>query len=33
MPSSMSPQLADLLTGLLEKDPAKRLGCSERGYV
>ena len=31
MPSSFSPGVSQLLNGLLEKDPTKRLGCLDTG--
>jgi serine/threonine protein kinase len=31
MSASFSPELSQLLTGLLQKDPGQRLGCRGRG--
>ena len=31
MPASMSDEMKELLTGLLQKDPGSRLGCRGRG--
>jgi len=33
MPDSMSSEVASFLTGLLTKNPEKRLGCTGRGWV
>ncbi|MEQ2215740.1 Beta-adrenergic receptor kinase 2, partial [Xenoophorus captivus] len=32
LPDSFTPELKDLLEGLLQRDVSKRLGCQGRGY-
>jgi hypothetical protein len=33
MPQEFSPEVADLITGLLEKEPCERLGGGEHGAL